>query len=167
DQGWDGLKACIERTRWPRGEFTHLELITRGAWDRDLQSRPDAPQLIAKMIAMRGGDVEGDLAVAQKSRVPIFSLQAALRQPDVYKGRWVVMRGALKDIRQEAGKAAAMVSETSLRATSREVQVGNITRHESSSSMSARGEVQTSNYGSARGRAQIDSTGRSQSTTVG
>src|SRR5260370_13627751 len=100
-QGWDALRACVERTRWPRGEFTQLERLTTGFWDQDLQSRADAPRLIARVIALRGGDVEGDIPLAQKSRVPLFTLAAALRQPDVYKGRWVLVRGALSDLKQD------------------------------------------------------------------
>jgi len=144
DQAWAALVACVERQGWPRGDFTYLERITSGYWDQDLVSRPDAPRLIAKIIAARGGDVEGDIPLVQKSRVPLFTLAAALRQPDVYRGRWVLVRGALSEIRQEAGKPAAMVRETSLRATAREVQVGNTSRISSAGSSTVRGDVQAS-----------------------
>ncbi len=166
DQAWDALKACVERSRWPRGEFTQLERLTGGFWDQDLQTRPDAPRLIAKIIALRGGDVEGDIPLAQKSRVPLFTLAAALRQPEVYKGRWVVLRGALSDLRQEGGKAAALVHETSLRATSREVQVGTMSRIERTSNTSARAEVQTTRFGNARGNAQVSSSDRTERSEV-
>src|SRR5207237_7652366 len=157
DQAWAALIACVERQGWSRGDFTSLERITGGFWDEDLTTRPDAPRLIARIIAARGGDVEGDIPLVQKSRVPLFTLAAALRQPDVYKGRWVLVRGALTDIRQEAGKPAAMVRETSLRATSREVQVGNVSRWDRSSAASAQSEVATTRYGSARGSSRYAS----------
>src|SRR5438874_2166705 len=166
DQGWAALVACVERSRWPRGEFTHLELLTRGTWDQELQTRPEAPRVIAKVVALRGGDVEGDIPLVQKSRVPLFTLAAALRQPDVYKGRWVLVRGALTEIRQEAGKPAAMVRETSLRATAREVQVGNVSRWDRSSTASAQSEVATTRYGNARGSSRYASNGRSEFSTV-
>lgn len=166
DQGWAALAACIERSRWPRGEFTNLELLTAGAWDQDLQTRPDAPRLIAKVMALRGGDVEGDIPLVQKSRLPVFTLAAALRQPDVYKGRWVLVRAALSDIRQEGTKAAAMMRETSLRATAREVQEGSVSRVDRTGSTTARAEVQTSRYGNARGSAQINSSGRTEYSRV-
>ena len=166
EQAWAALVACIERQGWPRGDFTYLELITGGFWDQDLTTRPDAPKVIARIIASRGGDVEGDIPLVQKSRVPLFTLAAALRQPDVYKGRWVLVRGALTDIRQEAGKPAAMVRETSLRATSREVQVGNVSRWDRSSTASAQSEVATTRYGSARGSSRYASNGRSEFSTV-
>src|SRR5438094_9644900 len=166
DQAWAALGACVERQGWSRGDFTALERITGGFWDEDLTTRADAPRLIARIIAARGGDVEGDIPLVQKSRVPLFTLAAALRQPDVYKGRWVLVRGALTDIRQEAGKPAAMVRETSLRATSREVQVGNVSRWDRSSTASAQSEVATTRYGSARGSSRYASNGRSEFSTV-
>jgi len=83
-------------------------------------------------------------ALVQKSRVPLFTLAAALRQPEVYRGRWVLVRGALSEIRQEGGKPSAMVRETSLRGTAREVQVGNIARVDRSGSSTVRGDVQAS-----------------------
>ena len=163
DQGWNGLRACIERLRWPRGEFTQLGRLTGGYWDQELQTRPDAPYLVARIIALRGGDVEGDIPLAQKSRVPLFTLAAALRQPDVYRGRWVLVRGALSELKQNA----ALVRETSLRATSHEVQVGVISRTDRSRSTSVRGEAQTTMFGNARGSAQIASAGRTERSTVG
>ena len=182
DQAWAALVACVERQGWSRGDFTYLERITSGFWDQDLVSRPDAPRLIARIIAARGGDVEGDIPLVQKSRVPLFTLAAALRQPDVYRGRWVLVRGALSEIRQESGKPAAMMRETSLRATSRDVQVGNVSRVDRSGSSSVRGEVQSSGrYSSsstsgarysgsgsynASGSAQYNSSGRTDYSTV-
>jgi hypothetical protein len=166
EQAWPALVACIERQGWPRGDFTYLERITGGFWDQDLTTRPDAPRVIARIIASRGGDVEGDIPLVQKSRVPLFTLAAALRQPDVYKGRWVLVRGALSEIRQEAGRPAAMVRETSLRATAHEVQVGNVSRWDRSSTASSQSQVSTSRYGSARGSSQYSSNGRSEFSTL-
>src|SRR5437879_5355746 len=162
DQGWAALNACVERTRWPRGEFTLLERLTGGFWDLDLQTRSDAPRLVARVIALRGGDVEGDIPLAQKSRVPLFTLAAALRQPDVYKGRWVLLRGAVSEMKANA----LMLRETSMRATSREVQVGPISRTDSSSSTSISAQAQSTHYGSAQGSAQFSNRGRSESSTV-
>jgi hypothetical protein len=174
DQGWAALGACIQRSRWPRGEFTQLELLTAGSWDQDLQTRADAPRLVAKVVALRGGDVEGDLPLLQRSRVPMFTLAAALRQPDVYKGRWVLLRGALSEVRQEGAKTALVMRETSLRATAREVQVGSISRYESSSKGGAQGEFSSTTKSSSTGKTdyrasgsgQYASSGRSEHSTV-
>ena len=166
DQGWQGLVACVERTRWPRGEFTNLELLTHGEWDGDLATRPDAPRLVAKVIALRGGDVEGDIPLAQKSRVPLFTLAAALRQPDVYRGRWIVVRGALSDMRQDGARAAALLKETSLRATSREVQVGTMQRTDRTASHTLSGQVKTTRFGDAQGSAQVQTRERTERSTL-
>lgn len=166
DRGWDALKACVERTRWPRGEFTLLERLAAGFWDRELQSRPDAPLLVVRVVALRGGDVEGDIPLAQKSRVPLFTLAAAMRQPEVYKGRWVVLRGALSDLKQDGAKAAALVREMSLRATAHEVQVGAMTREERTSSGTFQGGGSASRLGAASGGGQFSSRERSERSLV-
>ena len=171
DQGWAALVACVERSRWPRGEFTHLELLTRGAWDQELQTRPDAARVIARVVAMRGGDVEGDIPLVQKSRVPLFTLAAALRQPDVYKGRWVLVRGSLSEIKQEGNRAAAMISETSLRATAHEVALGPTYRSESSYSGRGQGEYsgssRTSNSSGSSSRTDYRASGSGSYSSSG
>jgi hypothetical protein len=167
DQGWAALVACVERSRWPRGEFTHLELLTRGTWDQELQTRPEAARMIAKVVALRGGDVEGDIPLVQKSRVPLFTLAAALRQPDVYKGRWVLVRGALSEIRQDGNKAAAMMRETSLRATAREVADGPISRRDSSYKGTAQGEFSSSSRNSSGNRSDYKASGSGQYSASG
>ena len=166
DNGWDGLKACIERSRWPRGEFTLLERLTGGFWDEDLQKRPDAPRILARVIALRGGDIEGDIPAIQKTRAPLFTLAAAMRQPEVYKGRYVVVRGALDDVKMDAGKATALMSETSLRATAREVDVGTRYRSEYSSSGSGQADVKTTRYGDTSASGSYSHAGRSESGAV-
>jgi hypothetical protein len=162
DDAWAALVACVERSKWPRGEFTRLDLLTSGFWDRDLQSRPDAPRLVAKVIALRGGDVEGDIPTAQKSRVPLFTLAAALREPDVYKGRWVLMRGALSDVKQADGSAAAVLKETQMRSTAHEVVIGPYSRTDRSGTTTVSGQAQTSVFGSVRGSATIETDKREQ-----
>jgi hypothetical protein len=128
-----------------------LDAITSGFWDEDLQRRPDAAWLIARVIAQRGGDVDGDIVSAQKSRVPIFTLSAALRQPDIYKGRWVIVRGSLEDLKANGGGVAAMLHETSLRTTGRDVDVGNSYSYSSSSSGSVSGSGSASSNSSRYG----------------
>src|SRR5205814_5939141 len=167
DQAWAALGACVERQGWSRGDFTSLERITGGFWDEDLTTRPDAPRLIARIIAARGGDVEGDIPLVQKSRVPLLTLAAALRQPDVYKGRWVLVRGALSEIRQDGNKAAAMMRETSLRATAREVADGPISRRDTSYKGSAQGEFSSSSRNSSGNRSDYKAGGSGQYSSSG
>ncbi|HEX4385242.1 MAG TPA: hypothetical protein VH083_19920 [Myxococcales bacterium] len=164
DDAWTALVACVERSKWPVGEFTRLDLLISGFWDRDLQTRPDAPRLVAKVIALRGGDVEGDIPTAQKSRVPLFTLAAALREPDVYKGRWVLMRGALADVKQANGSAAALLKETQLRATTQEVlHDGTYNRTETSETHALNGQVQAGPFGNLRADGTLETSKRSES----
>jgi hypothetical protein len=166
DRAWSALSACVERSHWPRGEFTQLELLTDGAWDSELQLRPDAPRLIAKVVALRGGDVEGDLPLLHKARVPVFTLAAALKQPDVYKGRWLLLRGAIDEMKQNGSGAAAMVRETSLRATAHEVQVGTVSRNSSSATTNFTGSVVTRHGEVVRGPATVSTRGQSERATL-
>lgn len=167
DQGWTALKGCIERSRWPRGEFTLLQNLTSGFWDDELQHRDDAPRVLARVIALRGGDVEGDLASVQKSRAPLFTLAAALRQPDVYKGRYVVLRGALDDVKTDAaGKASARLLETSLRATAHEVDAGPRSRTETTRSFNGQLDARSTRYGDANARASAQSATRTEHSMV-
>jgi hypothetical protein len=166
NQGWEALRACVEKSHFARGQFTHLTLLTNGFWDEDLQTRPEAPRLLARIIALRGGDVEGDLPSIQKSRAPVFSLAAALRQPDVYKGRWLVVRGRIGDLRSEGTVHTALLSESSLRSAEKEVQVGNRYKSESESSHSGSAEVRTSRYGDASARGEGKSNYKSSQSQV-
>lgn len=143
---WSGLRACIERVRYPRGPFTDLQILTNGNWDDELQSRKDAPELAARLVAARGGDVDGDLPALQKSRLPVFSLAAALRQPAVYKGRWLVLRGRLGELQTDGAQSAALLSETTLHNNVYDQQVGSSSHHESSSSGHI--DARTSQFGS-------------------
>jgi hypothetical protein len=117
DTGWAVLRACIRR-----GKFTLLDRIIGGAWDKDLQSRPEASALLARIIADRGGDIEGDLAALRKQRVPIFAMAASIKQPEVYKGRLVLFRGQVRDVKPDKGKSVtARLDEYAIAGTSKYV----------------------------------------------
>jgi hypothetical protein len=115
DEAWLALKACIELGRFNRGPFVQLNLLTT-YWDDELRARPDAVRIVARVIANRGGDVDGDISRVQAIRMPVFTLKAALSQPDVYKGRYVIIRGKLTDVKIEAKSATAMLDEISMKA---------------------------------------------------
>jgi hypothetical protein len=114
EDGWQALKACIELGRFNRGPFTQLNLLT-AFWEDELKTRPDAIRLLGRVMANRGGDVDGDISRVQGIRVPIFTLKAALSQPEVYKGRYVIIRGRLTDVKNEARSATAMLDEISMK----------------------------------------------------
>jgi hypothetical protein len=115
EEAWLALKACIELGRFNRGPFVQLNLLTTW-WEDELRSRPDAVRVVARVIANRGGDVDGDISRVQAIRMPVFTLKAALSQPDIYKGRYVIIRGKLTDVKIEAKSATAMLDEISLKA---------------------------------------------------
>ncbi len=167
DQAWEALKGCVDRARWPRGQFTNLQLIINGAWDNDLQERPDAAKLVAHVIALRGGDVDGDLPTVQKSRVAVFTLAAAMRQPDVYKGRFVILRGNLSDLKSDRGQYTALLHESTLHASTHEFEIGSKYRTEGRSSSTYSGEAKSSNFGTFSGKAGEERRYQSESVSVG
>jgi len=115
DEAWQALKACIELGRFNRGPFTQLNLLT-AYWEDELKTRPDAIRIVGRVIANRGGDVDGDISRVQGIRMPVFTLKAAMAQPEVYKGRYVIIRGKLTDVKLEAKSATAMLDEMSMKA---------------------------------------------------
>jgi hypothetical protein len=150
DTGWAILKACVDR-----GKFSALHKLLEGDWDEDFQTRPDAAPLLTRVIAARGGDLEGDLSLLRQRRVPLFSLAAALAQPATYKGKNILLRAQVTEARAESGKPTVLLSEFALGAQTSDVEVG--TAHVSSSNSSSRAnasaKVNTSRYGSASGKA--------------
>ena len=115
EEAWQALKACIELGRFNRGPFVQLNLLTT-YWEDELRTRPDAVRVVARVIANRGGDVDGDISRVQAIRMPVFTLKAALSQPEIYKGRYVIIRGRLTDVKLEAKSATAMLDEISMKA---------------------------------------------------
>lgn len=127
DQAWAALKACVAR-----GRFTQLRPLVKG-WTEDLRERPDAPQLLAQVIASRGGNVRLDVRVLRDSKIPIFTLRDCLAQPKLYEGRYVLLRGQLQEVRTLGDQVAARVDEHTLEAMEFEIPVGSIRRKLASS----------------------------------
>lgn len=117
DTGWAVLKACVAQ-----GRFTLLSRLIGGGWDKDLQTRPEASVMLARVVANRGGDLEGDLAAIRKQRIPLFPLGPSVLHPDVYKGRLVLFRAQVKEVKLGQGKAATTrLAEYGLGGTSKYV----------------------------------------------
>lgn len=107
---WRALRAC-----GARADFKALSRLTDGFWDADLQTRPDAAQLLGAVLAARGGDLATDLPMLRKRRVPFFSLGTATSQPEVYKGRAVAFVARVEEVKKGAkGKAVAVLSELTM-----------------------------------------------------
>jgi len=88
DEAWRALWCCVEA-----GRFIALRELLGYDWDGLLRTRHDAPILLARVIAERGGDVETDLALLHDHHIPIFSLPQALARGA--PGTVVMVRGRL------------------------------------------------------------------------
>jgi hypothetical protein len=126
-------------------------------WDDELRARPDAARLAGQVIANRGGDVDGDISRLQRVRMPVFTLKAAMKQPEVYRGRWVILRARLFDVKTDDKSATAMLAETSMKPAESlrdqgDVYVSSYSRSgNSSGSASSSGAYQSDSYRSGRG----------------
>jgi hypothetical protein len=104
EEAWQALKACIERGKFARGaKFVQIEPVLAN-WATELTARPDSATMLAQLVANRGGDPEGDLLQLQDSRIPLFTLNAALQQPTIYKGRLLLIRAQVRDVRGAEAK---------------------------------------------------------------
>jgi hypothetical protein len=118
-RGWAVMHQCILRP-----DFTDLEIMVSDPWREDLMKVPDWGNLVAHVIAVRGGDVQSDLRVCRRARVPLFSLKAALAEPDAYTGKLVLMRGSPGGGRTVLGYRAVDLNETKVMAESAFVSTG-------------------------------------------
>lgn len=165
EKGWKLLVGCVKR-----GDFTHLKPLLEEPWLTELGTRRGAAELLAHVMATRGGDVTGDLLLLHEKRVPVFSLASAIAEPDVYKDRLIIMRGRVGERRKNGQRFAATIAETSLESAASERTLGpkSVREYagESRSSYSASGSYKTSRYGSGAGRynSTRSSTGSGRST---
>jgi hypothetical protein len=127
DKAWDVLKACVAR-----GKFTLLSRLVDGGWTQELRTRQDASLLIAKVVAMRGGDVTGDLGQMRQQRIPLFAIAPALSHPELYRGRLVLFRAEVRDVKLAGAKASAKLAEFAI--GNSETYVGEGSRYTSRSS---------------------------------
>lgn len=123
ERAWEWLHHCVDA-----GYFTSLRTLLAGAWDAELQARPDALPMLAHVVAMRGGNVGADLALLHEKRIPIFSLEQAMAQPEVYRGRLVLVRARFAASSSD-GRSLKLV-ELAIGNQSREVEVAPILRDE-------------------------------------
>jgi hypothetical protein len=131
DEAWAALKACVAGT-----QFTQLQALMSSAWQHEIRTRPEGASLLAKVVAQRGGSVEGDLRMLNEQKLPIFSLAAAIAQPDTYKGRYVLVRAQVGDVRTEGDKPTVWLVEQGLNSVAGEKQVGVTRRKDFSSAAS-------------------------------
>lgn len=126
DDAWAALKSCVDRMH-----FTLLNALLSDAWAEDLRVRPDAAQVLAQVVAKRGGSVSGELKLLHERKVPIFGLSAAVAQPDIYKGRYLLLRAQVADVRSEGDKPTVWLVEQELGSMESDQPVGYATRKDS------------------------------------
>jgi hypothetical protein len=162
DDAWAALRSCVEGTH-----FTLLGAILSNAWAEELRVRPDAAPLIAQVVAQRGGSVEGELRLLHARKVPIFGLTAAVAQPEVYKGRYLLLRARVADVRSDGDKPTVWLVEQQLGSVASEQEVGYATRKDSVSVKSGMVGGDVGLLGRSNLDGQIASSKREQrSTTV-
>ncbi|MFP2929184.1 hypothetical protein ACLESO_29080 [Pyxidicoccus sp. 3LG] len=128
EEGWAALRACIEHT-----PFTQLSALLGTAWAEDLRVRPEGASLIARVVAQRGGSVNGELRLLQERRIPIFSLASAMDRPDTYKGRYVLLRAQVADSRTADERPTVWLVEHSLTSVETNAPMGYSERTDTSS----------------------------------
>ena len=162
-QGWALLVACVRK-----GDFILLKPLLEPPWDAEIQKRKTGAPLLTSVIAARGGDIAGDLALLHQKRFPIFSLTAALAEPDAYMGRLIVVRGRASERRTEAGRLALLVEETAVEGSVVDKELGPRStvrsQGEASGTYSSRGTSST--YGSSSYDASASARWRSKTSYV-
>lgn len=160
NDGWAALRACVNGTH-----FTLIRSLLVPEWDADLKSRQDAAQLLTKVVAARGGSINAELSLLHTSRIPLFSLSAAMAQPKTYQGRYILVRAQVTDMRQGKGASTVKLAEYSIGSVGSEKEVGPkyVTSYEHSAKGS--GSYKTTS-GSGRGQGEYSSTGSRTDSAV-
>lgn len=150
---WAALKGCAAR-----GHFTQLHAVV-ASWGDDLRERPDAPALLAQMVAARGGNVRLDVRVIRDAKIPVFTLRDCITQPQLYEGRYVMIRGTLDEVRTSGEAVAARLTESMLQAEEWEVPIGQIRRKVATTRYGGSISGQTTTLGNGKAGGQLDVSG--------
>jgi hypothetical protein len=114
DAGWAVLNECLDKG------FSSIRRLTDGAWNAELLSRKDAPIVLAKLIAARGGDVGGDLSALRHQRIVLLSLGAAMEMPKSNVGKLVLARIRADQLKEEGGRPSLAGVEVALSAAAKD-----------------------------------------------
>ena len=111
--------------------------------------------------------MEGDLRLLNEQRLPIFSLAAAMAQPDAYKGRFILVRAQVGDVRVAEEKPTVWLVEQGLGSVATEQQVGTASRRDTSSTTSGNLSGETTLVGgNVNGSLSKDKTTRDSKTVL-
>ncbi len=108
---WKRLIGCVTRP-----DFAYLRRLLKAPWLDVVRTKKDAAMVLAKVIATRGGQVDDDLALLRRARIPLFPYGSALATPSVYEGRLLLVRGRIVEGRGANGGMEVHVEETVRRA---------------------------------------------------
>jgi hypothetical protein len=162
EDAWAALKSCVEGTH-----FTQLQALLSPEWAPELRGRPEGASVLARVVALRGGSVDGDLKLLHDRKLPIFSLASAIAQPDTYKGRYILIRAQVGDVRSEGEKPTVWLVEQNLGSVGSEQRVGVMRRKEKSSTTSGNlGGQTTLGSGQIGGTISKDETTRTEDTVI-
>lgn len=144
---WQLLKACVEK-----GGFTLLKTLLTGPWLDEMKKRPDAGEVLAAVIAARGGDVAGDMDMVKQHKIFLFDLGMASKAADRIAGKFVVFRAQVGDGKPKAKGYSMEMAELGMfnQYAGDHAVEGKVWK--STVSGSARGSYETSRYGSGKGQ---------------
>lgn len=123
ERAWQVMRECVKRN-----DFGDLEILVEGMWAEEMAHDKDAALLFAHVIAVRGGDVSADLKLLRRRKMPVYSLQAALAEPEAYAGRMVLLRGLARRGHGHGSGRTFQLVETKVMAESEWVTAPGTTR---------------------------------------
>jgi hypothetical protein len=107
ERGWTMFKTCIEPE-----PFTDLEVLMQKPWVDEVRKREEGPTLVARVIAQRGADLDRDLRACRRAGLKLHTLRAALAEPELARGRLVLVRGSFRESRRVDGERTIEIEET-------------------------------------------------------
>ena len=111
-KAWAFLRACAERP-----DFTELDLVLRGPWMEDVRRYEKAGvELMSQIVAHRGGNLMLDLSLLREGGVQLFELGTAIENSEVFRGRYVLLRGKVKRLMKRGHTHQLQVMQTTLQA---------------------------------------------------
>ncbi|MBX7117251.1 MAG: hypothetical protein K1X64_23235 [Myxococcaceae bacterium] len=153
DYAWKVLKACVAK-----GNFTMLESLLQ-FWGEQVKEEKDGAVVLAEVLAARGAVLATDMQLLNQNRIAVFDLDVALRQPSTYRGKYVLVRGKVTDVRASKGAPEVRVMQMGNKAAAYDKAVGRKFTSSGSSSRSGSMSYNTSNYGSGRASGSVSSSG--------
>lgn len=115
--------------------------------------------VLADVLAARGAILATDMPLLNQNRIAVFDLDVALRQPGTYRGKYVLVRGKVTDVRASKGAPEVRVMQMGNKAASYDKAVGSKYSSSSRGSRSGSMSYNTSNYGSGSAQGSMSSAG--------